>query len=64
MFYKIENDYLSAEINDAGAELHSIYSKENDFEYLWGGNPDIWYGQSPILFPIVGRLMEIGRAHV
>ena len=58
MFYKIENDYLSAEINDAGAELHSLYSKENNFEYLWQGNPDIWYGQSPVLFPIIGRLLD------
>ncbi|MBQ3151291.1 MAG: aldose 1-epimerase family protein [Clostridia bacterium] len=58
MFYKIENDYLTAEINDAGAELHSLYSKENGFEYLWQGNPDIWYGQSPVLFPIIGRLLD------
>lgn len=58
MFYKIENDYLTAEINDAGAELHSLFNKENGVEYLWQGNPDVWYGQSPVLFPIIGRLLD------
>lgn len=58
MFYTIENDYLTAQINDAGAELHSIVNKENGVEYLWQGNPDIWYGQSPVLFPFIGRLLD------
>lgn len=58
MFYKIENDYLTAQINDAGAELHSLVNKENGVEYLWQGNPDIWYGQSPVLFPFIGRLLD------
>lgn len=58
MFYTIENDYLTAQINDAGAELHSLVNKENGVEYLWQGNPDIWYGQSPVLFPFIGRLLD------
>lgn len=58
MFYTIENDYLTAQINDAGAELHSVVNKENGVEYLWQGNPDIWYGQSPVLFPFIGRLLD------
>ena len=58
MFYTIENDYLTVQINDAGAELHSIVNKENGVEYLWQGNPDIWYGQSPVLFPFIGRLLD------
>ena len=58
MFYKIENDFLTCEINDAGAELHSLVSKENGVEYLWQGNPDVWYGQAPVLFPFIGRLLD------
>ena len=58
MYYTIENDYLTVQINDAGAELHSIVNKENGVEYLWQGNPDIWYGQSPVLFPFIGRLLD------
>ena len=56
MFFKIANDYLTCEINDMGAELHSLRSKENGKEYIWEGNPDIWYGQAPILFPVIGQL--------
>lgn len=58
MFYTIENEYLSAQINDMGAELHSLVTKDDGFEYLWQGNPDIWYGQSPVLFPIIGRVLD------
>ncbi len=32
--------------------------KETGIEYIWNGNTDIWYGQSPILFPIIGRLLD------
>ena len=58
MIYKIANDFLNAEINDYGAELHSLRSKQSGIEYLWQGNPDIWNGQSPILFPIIGQLLD------
>ncbi len=56
MIKTIENDYLSIKISDLGAELKSIYNKQNDCEYLWYGKEEIWSGQSPILFPIVGEL--------
>lgn len=56
MFYKIENEYLTCEINDFGAELHSLKSKENGKEYVWYGKTEIWYGQAPILFPVIGQL--------
>ena len=58
MTYYIENEYLVAGIKSAGAELTSIRSKESDFEFLWQGNPDVWYGQSPVLFPIIGRVLD------
>lgn len=58
MIYYIENRHLKIAIKEFGCELTSVYSKNSDFEYLWQGNPDIWAGQSPILFPIIGRLIE------
>ncbi|MBS4960650.1 MAG: aldose 1-epimerase family protein [Clostridiales bacterium] len=54
----IENQVLSASINEYGAELSSLKKKNNGREYLWQGNPDVWSGRSPILFPIVGALKE------
>ncbi|MCR5151359.1 MAG: aldose 1-epimerase family protein [Clostridiales bacterium] len=56
MFYKIENDFLTCEINDMGAELHSLRLKENGKEYIWFGKKEIWYGQAPVLFPVIGQL--------
>jgi len=58
MFYSIENEYLTAQIDDMGAQLHSLTAKNDGFEYLWQGNPDIWYGQAPVLFPVIGQLYE------
>ena len=58
MTHYIENDIFKIEAKEMGAELTSVYSKEKDFEYLWQANADIWNGQSPILFPVVGRLIE------
>ena len=56
MIRKIENEYLSIEINEKGAELYSIKSKSTGIEYLWQGNPEFWGGRSTVLFPICGRL--------
>ena len=57
MYYKIENEFLTCEIDDMGAQLHSLKFKENGTEYIWQGNPEIWYGQAPVLFPIIGQLI-------
>lgn len=58
MFYSIQNDLLSAQINDVGAELHSLQCRHSGYEYLWQGDPAVWYGQAPVLFPIIGRLLN------
>lgn len=58
MYYKIENEFLTCEIDDMGAQLHSLILKENGKEYIWQGNPDIWYGQAPVLFPVIGQLVD------
>lgn len=52
----LKNDALIVSINPFGAELSGIKDTENATEYLWQGDPSVWSGQSPILFPIVGRL--------
>ena len=57
MFYTIQNDHLKVTVNSLGAELHSIQS-EDGTEYLWQGNPDVWDGQAPNIFPYVARLTE------
>ncbi len=58
MKFTAENQYVSIEVKQYGAELSSFKSKETGIEYLWQGNPDVWYGQSPVLFPIVGTMLN------
>ena len=57
MIYEIRNDYLTVRINSIGAELDSIRSSSGR-EYLWQGNPEIWAGRAPNLFPFVARLRD------
>ena len=63
MIYTIENEYLSAAISDTGAELQSLKWKETGDEYIWQGNPEVWSGHSPLLFPVVGRLKGDGYVY-
>lgn len=54
--HTLENEVLKVLISEHGAELQSIYHKENEREYLWQGEESCWIRRSPILFPIVGKL--------
>lgn len=56
MLYHIDNERLFCTVDSFGAQLHSIKGRATKREYLWQGDPTVWYGQAPILFPIVGRL--------
>ena len=58
MINYIENDKLIVGVKEFGCEITSIKSKTTGYEFMWQGNPDIWSGQAPILFPIVGRLID------
>ena len=53
---KISNDFLEIEISTKGAELKSII--KDGKERLWQGDPDVWSGQAPILFPICGGVKD------
>lgn len=53
----IENEHLKIDISTHGAEIQSFRdSSEN--EYLWQGDPSVWSGRAPILFPICGALAK------
>lgn len=58
MIFTAENNAFSLAVKEMGAELTSLKSKKTGIEYIWDGNTDIWYGQSPILFPVIGRLLD------
>lgn len=52
----IKHNKLTASINPQGAELSSLQSQAQ--EYLWQGDANVWSGRAPILFPIVGTLVN------
>ena len=51
----LENEYLKVSVEDHGAELVSVYDKENEREELWQAEPPYWNRHAPILFPNVGK---------
>nr|WP_246543386.1 aldose 1-epimerase family protein [Novosphingobium profundi] len=48
---------LTARINPFGAELWSLVDAQGR-EFMTDGNPEVWSGHAPILFPIVGALNQ------
>jgi len=58
MTYSIQNDEIKIQVNSFGAELKNLFSIKENLEYLWQGNPEFWNRSSPVLFPIVGKLLN------
>lgn len=56
MIFDLENDLISIKVNTLGAELISLQTKENNLEYIWEADPEVWARHAPVLFPIVGKL--------
>lgn len=55
----IASEGLSADVSRLGAELQGLRDAEGR-QLLWDGDPAVWAGRAPVLFPIVGML-EGGR---
>ena len=53
----LENEALSLEIADRGAELCRVRDREAGCERLWGADPAVWNRHAPILFPFVGKVI-------
>lgn len=58
MNYFLENDNLKICTRTYGGEITAIHNKLNNSEYLWDGNPEYWKYHAPILFPIVGKVVD------
>jgi len=54
----LENEALYAEINTKGAELCRLMLKGENIDFIWNGQPEFWAKNSPVLFPIVGTLVN------
>jgi galactose mutarotase-like enzyme len=51
----IASEALSARIDPLGAQLFALRDAAGR-DLLWDGDPAVWNGRAPILFPIVGSL--------
>lgn len=60
MLHTLENEQLRIAVGEQGGELMSFFDKAAGFEYLWQGDPAVWSGRSPVLFPVIGRLKGDG----
>ncbi len=61
-YESIENKFLKVNVNYHGAELSSVLDKKTEFEYIWQAG-DSWKRHAPVLFPIVGRLINNTYSH-
>lgn len=52
---KLENDFLTVEIAEDGAEVTRIFDRRSGTEVLWEADPKYWKRHSPVLFPNVGK---------
>jgi galactose mutarotase-like enzyme len=46
---------LTAEVNPLGAQLSTLRDRTGR-DLLWNGDPSVWTGRAPLLFPVVGTL--------
>jgi len=51
----IASDRLTAGISTLGAELQHLTDRDGH-ELQWDGDPAVWHGRAPILFPVIGLL--------
>src|ERR1700709_1174605 len=51
----ISSAHLQADIDPLGAQLYALRDAAGH-DLQWNGDPKIWSGRAPILFPIVGEL--------
>ncbi|MDF2613147.1 MAG: aldose 1-epimerase family protein [Clostridia bacterium] len=55
--YELKNDDLTVTLTSLGAELISVTDNDGT-EYIWNADEKYWKRHTPILFPIVGKIVE------
>ncbi|MEN8717358.1 MAG: aldose 1-epimerase family protein [Sulfurovum sp.] len=58
MTHQISNNHVKIEVKSKGAELCSLKKTNESLEYIWQADAKYWNRHAPILFPIVGKLID------
>ncbi|MBQ7453811.1 MAG: aldose 1-epimerase family protein [Selenomonadaceae bacterium] len=58
MLHSLKNNILKISVAERGAELKALTELADGTEYLFDSDPVWWKYSSPILFPIVGKLVN------
>lgn len=56
--YRIQNEFLQIGVKSYGAELVSVFDRQNKVEHLWQADEKFWAWHAPVLFPVVGRCLN------
>ncbi len=59
--FTIANEFLQIKIKSKGAELSSI--QKGGLEYFWQADASVWGRHAPVLFPIVGKVVDNTYKH-
>lgn len=51
--FSIKNNVMEMKVSEKAAEVHSLKKFNEDYDYIWCGDPAYWAGRNPILFPQV-----------
>lgn len=64
MHFNIENPFLRLEVATLGAEMKSLFFLPENRQVLWQADPEFWPRSAPVLFPVVGKLVEDQYFHI
>ena len=57
----LKNSMMTVDIDTNGAEIRRI--TVNGEDRLWNGDPAVWHGTAPVLFPMCGGLRDDKFTH-
>jgi len=54
----LNNKILEVHLSNKGAEIHKIIGLQDQINYMWKRDSSLWANSAPILFPIVGAVIN------
>lgn len=54
----LKNDKIEAHLHPKGAEIHKLIGCKDQMNYMWKRDKSYWANSAPILFPIVGKVVD------